>query len=163
MSKSAPSITAIKTLLPDIRGRFLMRNAAAILILILTLCVGLSDASAGAQSKKAATSAAETWLSLIDAGNYSGSWKEASAYFRGAVSEQTWTSSLEGVRKPLGKLVSRRIVKAEESNTLPGAPDGQYVVMTFKTAFSQKKSAVETVTFMLDSDQVWRAAGYFIK
>jgi hypothetical protein len=35
--------------------------------------------------------------------------------------------------------------------------------MSFKTAFEQKKSAIETVTFMLDSDGKWKAAGYFIK
>jgi hypothetical protein len=27
----------------------------------------------------------------------------------------------------------------------------------------QKKSAIETVTFMLDQDKKWRVAGYFIK
>jgi hypothetical protein len=66
-------------------------------------------------------------------------------------------------RKPLGKLISRKITKTKESSTLPGAPDGRYVVMSFKTAFEQKKSAIETVTFMLDSDGKWKAAGYFIK
>lgn len=70
---------------------------------------------------------------------------------------------MEGFRKPLGKLVSRKIVKTQESSSLPGAPDGKYVVMSFKTAFKKKKSAIETVTFMVDSDGKWRAAGYYIK
>ncbi|MCJ7830665.1 MAG: DUF4019 domain-containing protein, partial [Desulfobacterales bacterium] len=87
----------------------------------------------------------------------------ASTFFQEAVTEQNWASSLKAVRKPLGKLVSRNIVKAQEETSLPGAPDGRYVVLSFKTAFQQKKSAIETVTFMLDKDKKWRAAGYFIK
>jgi hypothetical protein len=46
---------------------------------------------------------------------------------------------------------------------LPGAPDGQYVVMQFETSFANKKSAIETVTFMLEKDGQWKSAGYFIK
>lgn len=40
---------------------------------------------------------------------------------------------------------------------------GDYVVLSFKMVFEHKKSAIETVTFMLDHDGKWRAAGYFIK
>ena len=46
---------------------------------------------------------------------------------------------------------------------LPGAPDGQYVVIQFKTAFANKQSAIETVTPMLEEDGRWLVAGYFIK
>jgi hypothetical protein len=140
-----------------------MKTMFVILMTMLLVCFGFSQSWAGAETEKTAVSAAETWLSIIDGGNYSGSWNKASAYFRGAITERSWAVSLEGVRKPLGKLISRKIVNAQETNTLPGAPDGKYVVMSFKTAFAQKKSAVETVTFMLDTDGKWRAAGYFIK
>ena len=43
------------------------------------------------------------------------------------------------------------------------APDGNYVVMQYDTNFSNKKSAVETVTFMEEKDGKWKAAGYYIK
>lgn len=141
-----------------------MRATSFILMTVLLTCFGFSPlfAESGAE-KTAAISAAQAWLSLIDSGNYSGSWNEASSYFRGAVTEQRWSASMEGFRKPLGELASRKIVKAQESSSLPGAPDGKYVVMSFKTAFKKKKSAIETVTFMVDSDGKWRAAGYYIK
>jgi hypothetical protein len=48
-------------------------------------------------------------------------------------------------------------------HTLPGAPDGEYVVIQYQTAFQNKKSAIETVTPMLDKDGHWRVAGYYIK
>jgi hypothetical protein len=140
-----------------------MRIVFVILMTMLLVCFGFGQLWAGAEEEKAAVSAAETWLSVVDGGNYAGSWNEASAYFQGAVTEQNWTASLQGVRKPLGKLVNRKIVKTQEASSLPGTPDGKYVVMSFKTAFAQKKSAIETVTFMLDTDGKWKAAGYFIK
>jgi hypothetical protein len=107
--------------------------------------------------------AAQKWLALIDAGNYSETWKEASAIFRGAVTEPGWENSMNTFRQPLGDLVSRKLKSAQHMTELPGAPDGQYVVMQFETSFANKKSAIETVTFMLEKDGQWKSAGYFIK
>jgi Protein of unknown function (DUF4019) len=140
-----------------------MKTIYAILMTLLLICLGSTSVQAESDRDKTQLSAAQAWLSLIDSGNYSESWKEASIYFRGSVSEQSWVASLEAVRRPLGKLVSRDIAKTQESTSLPGAPDGRYVIMVFKTVFEQKKSAAETATFMLDKDRKWRAAGYFIK
>ena len=120
-----------------------------------------SNTKTGAQ--KAATAAAQAWLGLIDDGHYAPSWDQASELFRQAVSQEKWVSALEGARKPLGKLVSRAIMTVQTPTHLPGAPDGQYAVMQFNTSFANKQSAVETVTFMLEKDGQWRAAGYFIK
>jgi hypothetical protein len=111
----------------------------------------------------AADAAAQKWLALIDAGNYSETWKEASAIFRGAVTEPGWENSMNTFRQPLGDLVSRKLKSAQHMTELPGAPDGQYVVMQFEASFANKKSAIETVTFMLEKDGQWNSAGYFIK
>ena len=108
-------------------------------------------------------SEAQAWLSQIDNGDYVNSWNESSTLFRGAINKQDWSTSLAAVRKPLGKLIGRKVAKTEESNSLPGVPDGRYIVMHFNTSFEQKKSTLETVTFTLDVDKKWRAAGYFIK
>ena len=112
---------------------------------------------------EAAAAAAQAWLALIDDGRYSEGWKQASAIVQGAATEQSFANSMETFRKPLGDLVSRKLKSAEHMTEMPGAPDGQYVLMQFETSFANKKSAVETVTFMLENDGQWRAAGYFIK
>jgi hypothetical protein len=49
------------------------------------------------------------------------------------------------------------------TTTLPGAPDGEYVVIQYQSSFGKKNLAVETVTPMLDQDGVWRVSGYFIR
>jgi hypothetical protein len=120
------------------------------------------DSNPKAGSQKAATVAAQTWLATVDDGQYAQSWDQASELFRKAITQDKWVSALENVRKPLGNLVSRKLKSAQPMAELPGAPDGQYVVMKFETSFTNKKSAVETVTFMLEKDGQWRAAGYFI-
>src|SRR5208283_4418393 len=106
-----------------------------------------------------ATAAAQAWLALIDDGRYSESWKQASAIVQGAATEQSFANSMETFRKPLGELVSRELKSAQLMTELPGAPDGQYVIMQFETSFANKKSAIETVTFMLEKDGQWKYAG----
>lgn len=110
-----------------------------------------------------AVAAAEKWLTMIDAGEYAQSWTEAADYFKAAVAQSQWEQSLRAVRQPLGGLVSREKKSAASMTTLPGAPDGEYVVMQFATSFANKHSAIETVTAMLGADGSWRVAGYFIK
>jgi hypothetical protein len=112
---------------------------------------------------EAADAAAQAWLALIDDGRYSEGWKQASAIVQGAATEQGFANSMETFRKPLGDLVSRKLKSAEHMTEMPGAPDGQYVLMQFETSFANKKSAIETVTFMLEKDGQWKSAGYFIK
>lgn len=71
--------------------------------------------------------------------------------------------ALHATRDPLGKLVSRKLKSADYKTSLPGAPDGQYVVIQYETSFEHKQSALETVTPMLDKDGKWRVSGYYIK
>jgi len=49
------------------------------------------------------------------------------------------------------------------TTTLPGAPDGEYVVFQFNASFDQKAAAVETVTAIREKDGTWHVGGYFIK
>ena len=131
-------------------------------VLAAGLASGCGDKSA-ANGEKAATVAAQKWLAEIDNGQYAQSWQDASVVFQSGVAADKWESVVGAVRKPLGDLVSRKLESAQSATQLPGAPDGQYVVMRFDTSFANKKSAIETVTFQLEKDGQWKSAGYFIK
>jgi len=130
---------------------------------LFSLLVTAMPLAADEAAEKAAQGAAQKWLSLVDQGKYAESWETAAAYFKNAVSEKQWLQSMKGARQPLGKLVSRKLLNATFATNLPGAPDGQYVVIQYATSFENKSSAIETVTPMLDRDQKWRVSGYFIK
>ncbi len=133
---------------------------AASLILVLTCQQSLL---AGPEDEKAALEAAGAWLILVDSGEYHRSWDQAASFFKSALPKNQWAGSLQGVRKPLGKVISRGVASAKYATSLPGAPDGQYVIIQYNTSFENKKSAVETVTPMRDKDGKWRVSGYFVK
>ena len=104
-----------------------------------------------------------TWLQLVDTGKYPESWKSASTAFQSAVTEEKWEGAMQSVRAPLGKVVKRTLASAKYTKTLPGVPDGEYVVSLFETSFENKKSAQETVVSKREPDGSWRLAGYYIK
>lgn len=134
------------------------------IVMTAILFIGAINAATADQAMvEQATKAAATWLKLVDAGNYAASYQQAASLFKDQVSEAKWSEKVGAARKPLGPMVSRGIKIAQYATTLPGAPDGQYVVIVYDTSFAHKKVAVETVTMMLDTDGKWYAAGYFIR
>jgi len=124
---------------------------------------GVNSSAKVADKEKAAIAAAEQWLAFLDAGQYAKTHDEAASYFRGAVPKDQWTQQIQGVRDPLGPLKSRKVKNTTYATSLPGAPDGEYVVIIFEASFDNKASALETVTPMLDRDGQWRVSGYYIK
>jgi hypothetical protein len=126
----------------------------------------LTTAPARAQNAEKVTNAeaaALAWLALTDVGNYSRSWDLAASIFQLSISKQNWMDVLQNVRKPLGNLVSRKVKSARYAESLPGAPDGESVVIQYDTQFENKKSAMETVTPHLEKDGSWKVSGYYIR
>ncbi len=115
------------------------------------------------EAETAAVAAAKTWLSLVDGEKYAESWDQASQIFKGAVQKEQWVQTMQAARTPFGKNISRELKSKRYSTSLPGAPDGQYVVIQFDASFENKKTTIETITPMLDEDGTWRVSGYFIQ
>jgi Protein of unknown function (DUF4019)/Bacterial Ig-like domain len=115
-------------------------------------------------AEKAAVSAAKSWLTLIDNGKYKESWNETAEAFKAAVSKNKWEKIIQKVRKPLGKNISRKLIsKSYHTSPEPSLPKGKYVMIRFNSSFKNKKSAIETITPMMDKDGKWRVVGYYIK
>lgn len=123
---------------------------------------GLSGVAQG-KPEQMAQSSDESWLTLVDGAKYGESWTAAAAAFKAAVTEDKWTQAMKSVRAPLGAVESRKLTSAVYSKTLPGAPDGEYVVVQYQTIFTHKKEAVETVVSAREKDGSWKMSGYFIK
>ena len=123
----------------------------------------ISTHSIAAEAEKEALKAAEEWLILIDNNDYSASWDNAAALFKQAITKEQWAESFKALRPAMGDLISRNLKSATYTNSLPGAPDGEYVVIQFSSRFTNKKAAIETVTPMKDPDGKWRVSGYYIK
>jgi hypothetical protein len=130
----------------------------SILTMILAaLALGMAAAAANDEAQKAG----ESWLSLLDSQKYEESWKQASSMFQSQVSQEQWTSALKRSRDPMGPMVSRAFSRADFPKTLRGAPDGDYAVFHFETAFKNKEGVNERLTLVLENGK-WRAAAYAI-
>jgi hypothetical protein len=113
--------------------------------------------------EKLAIAAAETWLARVDQEKYGESWDSAAGLLKNAVGRDAFAKSLTAARKPLGPMKTRSVKAKEYHTSLPGAPDGKYVVIQFETSLEHKKSAIETVTPMLEPNGAWKVSGYYIR
>jgi hypothetical protein len=135
-------------------GKFVF---VAIALLGFPLHAQQSDYVARAQE------ATTMWLGLTDAGEYSRSWEQAAGYFQSKVTKAAWESAVRAARSPLGSVNSRKLKSAVFTRTIPGAPDGEYVVIQYDTTFEHNANAKETVTPLREKDGTWKVSGYFIK
>ncbi len=133
------------------------------IMLVFVILISATTMKAEQTKEKIAIQEAENWLSIVDSENYKDSWSMAATFFKNAVTKDQWIGSMNTNRRPLGKMIKRKLKNNQYMTSLPGAPDGEYVVIQFDTTFENKKEAIETITPMQDTDGKWRVSGYFIK
>jgi len=138
-------------------GRFFLLMLFSMLVI-----AGNASAAGTGEKEKAAIAASDAWLKLVDGGGYGESWSTAAEYFRNNVKQDQWEQAIKGVREPLGKMITRKVKSTRYSSSLPGAPDGEYVVIQYQTSFENKTWAIETVTPKLEKDGTWKVSGYYI-
>jgi D-alanyl-D-alanine-carboxypeptidase/D-alanyl-D-alanine-endopeptidase len=127
------------------------------------MCASATAQTGDAEAVSAAQAAAKDWLALVDAGRYAESWDETAAPMKAAITRAAWESTSNAVRKPLGAMKFRNLKSARFTRNLPGAPQGEYVVIVYDSAFENFPAATETVAPMRDKDGKWRVSGYFIR
>jgi hypothetical protein len=117
----------------------------------------------GPPMSQPAQDAAVAWLQLVDQGRYAASWENAASFFRQTISRADWELALRSERMPLGPFRKRVLRSVTFTKNLPGAPQGEYVIIQFDTTFGNRAAALETITPMHEKDGTWKVAGYVIK
>jgi predicted Ser/Thr protein kinase len=112
--------------------------------------------------KAAALQAVQSWLGIMDGGQYGQAWEQAAPSFQKAGSQDDWVQKSKDIRAPLGKVVSRKVTAQISTTKLPGMPNGTYFVAEFRTQFDGLPSAKEQVTMARDASGVWQAIAYLI-
>ena len=134
--------------------------------LMITLFLSIATLPSIAQQEedtKEAQQKAEEWLPLVDENDYSASWDEASPIFQQAISEDKWAETAKQVRSQVGDFESRNIQQAQYTTSLPNAPEGEYVVVQYESAFSNLENAIEIVVMNKTGDGEWAPIGYNIQ
>jgi hypothetical protein len=111
-----------------------------------------------------AVTVAAKFLSVVDAGYYTETFAMFPARIRsgGDAFEKNWVSYLNVKRAPLGRMVSRKLVKAWFTKTLPGSPDGYYEFFHYDTSFLHKMQGAESVVLTKESGH-WQVSAYRFK
>lgn len=136
------------------------------LLSVLFACASLAVIAHAVPDKEVlGREAADAWLKLIDAEKYAESWKACAPIFRDGITEKKWVEAMDMVRKPLGKIESRKLKAAIYTQSLPEAPPGEYVVIQYETKFANREEpALETITPMyVKAEDKWMVSGYYIK
>jgi hypothetical protein len=137
--------------------KYLMITLVVSLLHVATAC------AQGTEQIEEAQNSAIQWLALIDTGQHPESWDHAAELFRSSISKSEWEKTIISVRDIFGAVKQRKLKASTYTKTLPGAPDGEYVVLQFDTRFENKTQAIETVTPMREKDGSWKVSGYYIK
>ena len=106
--------------------------------------------------------AAHAWVELLDNEHWDASWQASGTMFKTQLASAQWVAMVQSVRKPLGRVSTRTLKSVVQTNTLPGAPAGDYQVLQFQTHFANKPNATETVVLSREKAG-WRVNGYFIR
>lgn len=105
---------------------------------------------------------AHRWVHLLDENQFSASWDEAAAIFRGTVGREDWVVKVAADRKKLGAISSRQLVSAEKVQP-SGMPPGEYAKVIFQTGFTQAGVLQEVISLQKETDQPWRVVGYVVR
>jgi Protein of unknown function (DUF4019) len=116
-----------------------------------------------AAALRAADTAVQAWLVLLDKGQIEQSWEEAALTFQLAVTKAKWAQAVKKARGSFEPFGTRRQIMARYTTDLPNAPRGQYVLFQYETNVSGGREVVETVIPVLEGKRGWRVSGYFIR
>jgi hypothetical protein len=112
--------------------------------------------------EQAAERQALGFLGYLDHGRFANSYAYTGMLIRAQLDRDAYTRQLEKARAGVGALLSRELMDASYTTTMPGAPEGQYVVLDYGASFANRQQAVEKVTLAF-AKGYWRVSGYYIK
>jgi len=121
--------------------------------------------TARAQDPRAAEAqrAARDWLALTDRFDSVGSREVAGKRFKDAMTADEWSLALRRERSPLGTLEQRTLLQTLFEKSFSGLPDGDYALVSFRSAYSNRAEVRESVTLEREADGRWRVIGYFLR
>jgi len=143
--------------------RMTRRQALLIALACCLSATGIGSVLAQDPRATAAQKEARSWLALTDRDDARASWSATGKQFQNAISADKWANALKQVRPPLGALVERTLLSTQFTTSFQGAPDGDYVLLVFRSSFAKKIDSRETVTLEHAADGAWRVIGYFIR
>jgi Protein of unknown function (DUF4019) len=103
------------------------------------------------------------FLGYLDHGRFADSYAYTGMLIRAQLDRDAFAAQIEKTRAGTGALQSRDLIDASYATTVPGAPEGQYVVLHYRSSFANRPDeVVETLTLAF-AKGYWRVSGYYVK
>ena len=112
--------------------------------------------------EEAAQRQALGFLGYLDHGRYADSYAYTGMLIRATNDRDSFALQIKKARAGTGALQSRSLIDASYATSVPGAPEGQYVLLHYDASFANRPEAVETLTLAF-AKGYWRVSGYYIK
>ena len=112
--------------------------------------------------EQAAERQALGFLGYLDHGRFADSYAYTGMLIRSQLDREAFASQVEKARAGTGVVQSRELIDAGYTTTVPGAPEGQYVVLHYHSSFANRPDTVETLTLAF-AKGYWRVSGWYIK
>lgn len=128
---------------------------ACALMFIVPYLSGKPDA----EKEERATAVASEFLALMDADQYAQAWQTMAKLTQEKVGQREWVDNWTKARGFSGALKGRIKESSSYSLSSPGAPDGEYILLTFDSSYERVEKAIELITVMLE-DGHWKVAAY---
>jgi uncharacterized cupin superfamily protein len=138
-----------------------MRSSSKPVSMLLALLLAACDSPATTLLEEAARNTAEQWLAKGDGGDHAGAWEMTTPDFRVQIRKEDWEARQETFYRQLGKPARRELIAAKYSASVPGVPEGEYVLIQYRRPIREGGPALETLTMRRAGDE-WQTAGYWV-
>jgi hypothetical protein len=112
-------------------------------------------------STKNANEAIDSWMKLVDQGQYASAWDQTGAWLKQAAPKDAWVKQITAIRNAYGALISRKVKSTEYKTNVPRMPPGVYVNITYDSSFANVKDAYEEVGATYENGK-WQPLGYYV-
>lgn len=113
-----------------------------------------------ASDQAAVKDASAIILAQIDAGNWTTAWENSASTLKQSTTRTALELAVNGSRAAFGSPGARRITGYTFTESIEGAPPGQYGIAFFTTDFSRASGVEEQVVLRKESNE-WKLAGYW--
>lgn len=146
----------------SVRIRWKHFAASLLLLALLSLGSAYGQADSHQPEEQAAERQALGFLGYLDQGRFADSYAYTGMLIRSSLDRDSFAQKLENARNGVGAIVSRNLIDANYATSVPGAPEGQYVILHYATSYANRPDTVETLTLAF-AKGYWWVSGYYIK
>jgi len=138
------------------------KRSLSILCTLLLLAITSTFCFAEQQTDLAAIVAAENFVQTLDKSEFLAAWNQTGTVNQSYTDHPEWFKKILAVRPHLGEVTERSLEKLSRHANWVGLPDGDYLRVSFTTAFQHKKDSLETVVLFKEQG-IWVVSSYHLR